>query len=193
MTDRKSLAQDLGENIKRIRAAKGITRKDLSEKLGVGVDTIGLYENGKTLPPLDKIFEIADLFQVSVISLTGDNKFNPAYPSVEEKIMEYRFNRANEILRSADCEVQKTDRESYTVKFELNFMKSESEQSYSIVPKTIEIKLENADTLVKMVERTEKDVTTSGTRSYIFRDFFNQVCKGATTDDLAYRIIADIK
>ena len=100
-----SRAQILGENLKRIREEKGVTRKELAERLGVGVDTVGLYENGKRLAPLDKVFDIADFFQVSVVSLTGDNGYNTEYPPLpdfDKKIFEYRFERAKEMLKYVD-------------------------------------------------------------------------------------------
>ena len=71
--DGKSRAQILGENLERIRKAKGYSRKQFAEMFGAGVDLIGLYENGKRLPPLDKIFRLANLLDVSITDLTGDN------------------------------------------------------------------------------------------------------------------------
>lgn len=100
-----SRAQILGENLKRIREGKGVTRKELAERLGVGVDTVGLYENGKRLAPLDKIFDMADFFQVSVMSLTGDNGYNTEYPpppDVNKIIFDYRFERAKKMTEYLD-------------------------------------------------------------------------------------------
>lgn len=104
----RSRTQILGENLKRIRTEKNISRKELAENLGVGVDSVGLYENGKTLPPLDKIFELADYLQVSVASLTGENHFADNYAdlegkisdiekTIEKQIFEYRFKRAQKM------------------------------------------------------------------------------------------------
>ena len=60
MKDKKTVAQILGENLKRIRLEKGVSRKDLAAVLIVSESIIGQYENEKKLPPLDKIFTIAD-------------------------------------------------------------------------------------------------------------------------------------
>lgn len=93
----KSRATILGENLKRIREERGVTRKQLAEATGITANMIGEYETGKKLPPLDKIFVIADSLEVAVVSLTGDNTFNPAYPDtayIDKKVFEYRLQRA---------------------------------------------------------------------------------------------------
>lgn len=93
----KSRAMILGENLKRIREEKGISRKELAEATGITANMIGEYETGKKLPPLDKIFTLANSLEVAVISLTGDNNFNPVYPDnadIDKKVFEYRLQRA---------------------------------------------------------------------------------------------------
>ena len=93
----KSRAEILGENLKRVREEKGVSRKQLAEILSVGVDSVGLYERGERLPPLDKIFDMANFLQVSVTSLTGDNDYNhvfPVIPDIDKEIFKYRFERA---------------------------------------------------------------------------------------------------
>lgn len=104
MTDKKTVNKILGENIKRIRQEKGVSRKDLAEKLGVSEVSISTYENGQKQPPLEKIFSIADFLKVSVASLTGENDYSDNVPNVEkivgDEIFEYRFERA---INMANC------------------------------------------------------------------------------------------
>ena len=94
MKDKKNVAQILGENLKRIRLDKGVSRKDLAAVLIVSESIIGQYENEKKLPPLDKIFTIADFLNVPITDLTGGN---PNF--IENKIFEYRLQRAYQMAR----------------------------------------------------------------------------------------------
>lgn len=88
--------QIFGENLKRIRLAKGYTRKQLADYLGVNVDAIGKYETAQREPPLEKIFQLATFLDISVSSLIGD--YNAEIPNiaaiVDKKIFEYRYKRA---------------------------------------------------------------------------------------------------
>ena len=92
----KTRAQILGENLKRIREEKGVSRKQLADILGIVEDSIGGYETGKKLAPLDKIFTMAEFLNVSIVDLTGDTPFADV-----KKILQYRLNRAEGIAASA--------------------------------------------------------------------------------------------
>ena len=85
----KTIAQTLGENLRYIRESRGVTRKQLAEAVGIAVESIGGYEIGKRLAPLDKIFDIANFFNVSIVELTGDTPFTES-----KKFFEYRLQRA---------------------------------------------------------------------------------------------------
>lgn len=85
----KSRAMILGENLKRIREERGVTRKALAELLGIVEDSIGSYETGKKLAPLDKIYKMAEFLNVSIVDLTGDTPFSEV-----KKILQYRLIRA---------------------------------------------------------------------------------------------------
>jgi len=94
MKDKKTVAQILGENLKRIRTEKGVSRKELAEKLGVSQTTIASYENGIKTPMLEKVFLLAEILKVSITDLTGDN------PNAESgKVFEYRLQRAYQMAR----------------------------------------------------------------------------------------------
>ena len=103
MKDKRTVNKILGENIKRVRTEKGVSRKELAEKLGVSEVSISTYENGQKQPPLEKIFSIADFLKVSVASLTGENDYSDNVPNVEkivgDKIFEYRLQRAYKMAR----------------------------------------------------------------------------------------------
>ena len=61
MTD---IKQQVGQQIREARKAKGLTQKELGEKLGVSESTVNQYESGKqnlTIETLSKISEALDL------------------------------------------------------------------------------------------------------------------------------------
>ena len=68
----------LSQNIKVLRKRLGLTQEDLSKKLGKTKATISDYEKGKSLPPLDILIQLSEIFQVSLDELVHtDLRENP--------------------------------------------------------------------------------------------------------------------
>lgn len=63
-----------GEKIKSLRKQKRWTQKELADKLGVGVSTVTNYESGYRATNQDVLFDLSDIFGVSV-----DDFFPPRY------------------------------------------------------------------------------------------------------------------
>ena len=101
MVDKKTVAQILGENLKRIRLEKGVSRKELAAAIGVSEVSVSQYENGVISPTFERLFAIADFLKVSVVSLTGENDFSDNIPNIEKKIFEYRLDRAMKMAKAA--------------------------------------------------------------------------------------------
>lgn len=57
--------------LKKLRLERGWTQLDLSKKLGTAKNTVANWEQGARIPKLDKLEEIADLFNVDVDFLIG--------------------------------------------------------------------------------------------------------------------------
>ena len=100
----KSRAEILGANLKRIREERGVSRRQLAEILGIVEDSVGGYENGKKLAPLDKIFKMAEFLNVSIVDLTGDTPFSEV-----KKILQYRLNRAEGIAAASGFSTARLD------------------------------------------------------------------------------------
>lgn len=67
------MANTFSYNIKYLRKLRGLSTKDVADRLKVGPSTIGNYEAGWSFPSHDKILELAELFEVSTdILLKGD-------------------------------------------------------------------------------------------------------------------------
>ncbi len=61
--------------LKELREHKGLTQKDLAQKLNLTQSTIAYYESGKKLPTVDTLKSLAKFFNVSTDFLLGLSKF----------------------------------------------------------------------------------------------------------------------
>ena len=64
----------IGENIKRIRKEKGLSQKELGQKLGVSQQMIGQYEKSNAVPKLETLQKIADALDVPLSELDDRSK-----------------------------------------------------------------------------------------------------------------------
>lgn len=62
-----------GNNLKKLRAIKGMTRKDLAEALDTTYRSVCAWENGEKMPRLNKLKEIASFFNVTEAYLLNHN------------------------------------------------------------------------------------------------------------------------
>jgi transcriptional regulator with XRE-family HTH domain len=76
---------DIGKNIKRIRKEKGMSQRELAEKLGVTQSVISTYETGNPPQRITTLNKIADVLQVHVRELTT------AVPSKKEEEAKNNF------------------------------------------------------------------------------------------------------
>lgn len=53
------------EKLKGLRVAKGMSQKDLAEKLGVAKSAVSFYENGERFPSYDVLIKISRIFNVT--------------------------------------------------------------------------------------------------------------------------------
>ena len=60
---------DIGENIREIRKLKGMTQKELGNKLGISQSAINQFENNKTAPKLQTIEKLAIALEVSMYDI----------------------------------------------------------------------------------------------------------------------------
>ena len=58
-------------NIKSLRLQKGLKQQELAEKLSITQRKVSYWEQGKVEPDIDMLWEIADLFEISVDELIG--------------------------------------------------------------------------------------------------------------------------
>ena len=76
----------LGEKICTLRTGKGLSQEDLAAKLEVSRQSVSKWETGQSVPDLEKIIKLADLFGVSVDELVREGE-RPQPPQPEAKVV----------------------------------------------------------------------------------------------------------
>ena len=61
--------------LKAARINKGLTQEQVAAFVGVTKQTVGSWENGKTIPPIEKIELLCPLYEVSYNDIRWRNKF----------------------------------------------------------------------------------------------------------------------
>ena len=97
MVDKKTVAQILGENLKRIRLEKGISRKELAAAIGIEEISYGAYERGERNLPADKIYQLAIALNCLVADILGENP--NVEKIIEERLFDQRLQRAYKLAR----------------------------------------------------------------------------------------------
>ena len=80
----------VGENIKRIRKEKGLTQKELGERLKMTQSAIWQFENDKTSPRIETIEKIASALDVTPPDLMGHEYWDKKYPRVAQRSEELK-------------------------------------------------------------------------------------------------------
>lgn len=76
----------LGEKICTLRTGKGLSQEDLAQRLEVSRQSVSKWETGQSVPDLEKIIRLADLFGVSVDELVREGE-RPQPPQPETKVV----------------------------------------------------------------------------------------------------------
>lgn len=79
----------LSEKITALRTGRKLSQGDVAERLEVSRQSVSKWETGQSVPELDKIVKLADLFGVSVDELVRDGDA-PAPPEPEKQIVYLR-------------------------------------------------------------------------------------------------------
>ena len=64
----------LSEKILSLRTQMGLSQEDLAEKLGVSRQSVSKWETGQSVPDLDKLIKLSDLFGISVDELVREGE-----------------------------------------------------------------------------------------------------------------------
>jgi transcriptional regulator with XRE-family HTH domain len=77
--DAKELDEYIGRKIKEYRNKKGLTQKELGQKLGIGHTTVSGYEKGTITLNSNTLFVIGEILDVKVDDLFPERKPDEAY------------------------------------------------------------------------------------------------------------------
>ena len=94
----------LAENIKRLRKERLLTQEQLSEALGVTVGAVYKWENGRSIPEIGMLMQLADLFEVSLDALVGYKVQSGGASAMDERICHLQ---ARKEYRKAITEAEK--------------------------------------------------------------------------------------
>lgn len=72
--DTKQLRLVVGKNIRHYRESKGLTQKELGDRIGVQNNTVSAYERGTTALGQDTLFQISNVLNVKVDDLFPDKQ-----------------------------------------------------------------------------------------------------------------------
>lgn len=76
----------VSEKIYTLRTRLGLSQEELAEKLGVSRQSVSKWETGQSVPDLEKIIKLSDLFGVSVDELVREEE-RPQPPQPETKVV----------------------------------------------------------------------------------------------------------
>ena len=66
----------LAEQITYLRTSTGMTQRKLAKELHVSLSAIGMYEQGRRIPSVEMLVQMADLFGVSLDYLITGKEFS---------------------------------------------------------------------------------------------------------------------
>lgn len=61
----------LNERLFELRRKAGLSQEELADKIGVSRQAVGKWENGASVPELDKLLSLSDFYQLSIGELLG--------------------------------------------------------------------------------------------------------------------------
>ena len=80
------MAMALSDRILELRTGMGLSQGDLADRLEVSRQSVSKWETGQSVPDLDKIIKLADLFGVTVDELVREGE-RPQPPQPEPRIV----------------------------------------------------------------------------------------------------------
>lgn len=129
----------LGDRIKNLRKKQGLTQDEIAEMLGIKRSNFSAYETGRTIPPSDKLDQLADILKATTDYLLGKTDVN-LYDWIPSK------------------EEQKTpaEEQEFVEDSKLSEIPIEKLNEYKLVYKGYELSDEEAEDIIQLLETALK-------------------------------------
>lgn len=92
----------LGDTIKRLRAAKGWSQRELARRMQVTSGAVGQWEVNATVPETARLIELTRLFEVSLADLLGSSLDSK---SIDAQLVELPDHVRDVLLRSFQAQI----------------------------------------------------------------------------------------
>ena len=94
----------IGANIKQLRLKKGMTQKNLADKLFVSAQAVSRWENNEVEPSIGTLVEMAKIFEVSVDEILGVETKEDTKEDVKENIHTEKSEQPQEAAKNEALE-----------------------------------------------------------------------------------------
>ena len=91
---------NVGERIKKLRVSKNMSQYDLGNKLFVSDKTISSWETNRTLPTIDLIIKICDIFNVSLYNFIEEKNNNDIEMEIKIQTNNLENNRIKSLIKN---------------------------------------------------------------------------------------------
>ncbi len=89
---------NLAGNIQMLRRKMNLSQEELAEKCQVSRQAVTKWENGESVPTIDKLISLADLYEMTLDELVGRDSFDK-YTRIKDYLKEFE---AKDIPADAD-------------------------------------------------------------------------------------------
>ena len=196
----------LTENLKYYRKLNGYTQETIAPKLKLTTSAYGSYEQGRNEPPYSKLKMLADIYNISVSTLTGEPKdtvefiaqstIAHTYPYIDNYVSAGKPTTISGMENLPRIQVPDELVGSYAGSKKLFFLKVNGESMNKIIPDDSVIgiieydsvyDLKNGDIVVYSTEDSEFAV------KYFYKDGNDLIFRPASTNPHYYDTIFDIQ
>ena len=76
-------AENIGKYLKKLRVKHNYTQEELAEKLHITRQAISSWENGRFIPDIEKIYDLANLYDLTIEEIYAGGKLKSPHKSNE--------------------------------------------------------------------------------------------------------------
>lgn len=106
------------ENLKKIRAQKGVSQEELSKKIAIHPVQFSRYERAQSVPSIEIVQKIADALEVTIDELVYGDQNNKAEQNIKDRELLNLFSKI-QLLNDRQKETVKDFLSAYILKADL--------------------------------------------------------------------------